>query len=53
MDVVLRYQVRLGLPNVDDLKNLILKEAYGSRYFIHQGSQLMYHDLREVFRVNT
>ena len=46
---VLRYQGRLCLPNVDDLRNMILEEAHGSRYSIHLCSTKMYHDLREVF----
>ena len=45
----MRYQGRLCVPNVDDLRNQILEEAHGSRYFIHSGFTKMYHDLREVF----
>ena len=48
-DGVLRYQGRLCVPNVDDLRNCILEEAHGSHYYIHSGSTNMYHDLRELF----
>lgn len=48
-DDVLRYQYRLCLPNVDDLRNRILKKAHGSLYLIYQGSTKMYHDLRILF----
>ena len=44
----LRYQGRLIVPNVDDLRSRILEEVHGSRYSIHLGSTKMYHDLREV-----
>ena len=37
------------MPNVDDLRNQILKEAHGSRYLIHPDSTKMYHDLRDIF----
>ena len=46
---VLRYQERLCLPNVDDLRTWILEEAHSSHYSIHSGSTKMFHDLREVF----
>ncbi|XP_069154565.1 uncharacterized protein [Solanum lycopersicum] len=48
-DGVLRSKGRLCVPNVDDLRNQNVEEAYGSRYSIHPGSIKMYHDLREVF----
>ena len=48
-DGVLRYQGRLCVPNVDGLRNQVLEEVHGSRYFIHPGSTKMYHDLRKVF----
>ena len=49
VDSVLRYQGRLCLPKVDELRNQILEEAYGSRYSFHSGLTKLYHDLREVF----
>ncbi|WMV41696.1 hypothetical protein MTR67_035081 [Solanum verrucosum] len=48
-DGVLRYQGRLCVPNVDDLREQILSEAYSSRYFIHPGATKMYSDLREIY----
>ena len=45
----MRYQGRLCVPNVYDLRNQILEEAHGSHYSIHPDSTNMYHDLREVF----
>ncbi|WMV54497.1 hypothetical protein MTR67_047882 [Solanum verrucosum] len=48
-DSVLRYQGRLCVSNVDDLREQILSEAHSSRYSIHPGSTKMYHDLREVY----
>ncbi|WMV32525.1 hypothetical protein MTR67_025910 [Solanum verrucosum] len=48
-DGVLRYQGRLCVLKVGDLKQKILTEAHNSRYFIHPGSTKMYRDLREVF----
>ena len=45
-DVILRYQNRLCVPDVDDLRTRVVAEAYGSRYSIHPGSTKMYHDLK-------
>ena len=46
---MLRYQGRLCVPDVDDLRNRVLEESYGSRYSIHPGYTKMYRDLREVY----
>ena len=48
-DGVLRYRNRLCVPDVDDLRKLILQEAHNSSYSIHPGSTKMYIDLREVY----
>jgi hypothetical protein len=40
---------RLVVPRRDALKKKILDEAHTSRYSIHLGSTMMYHDLREQF----
>ncbi|KAH0758100.1 hypothetical protein KY290_021593 [Solanum tuberosum] len=48
-DGVLRYQGRLCVPNVDDLREHILTEAHSSRYSIHLGATKMYHELWEVY----
>ena len=45
----MRYQVRLCVPNVDDLRNKSLDKSHGSHYSIHSGSTKMYHDLKELF----
>ena len=46
---VLRYQGRLCVPNVGELRQHILAEAHNSRYSIHPGATKMYRDLREVY----
>ncbi|WMV08753.1 hypothetical protein MTR67_002138 [Solanum verrucosum] len=48
-DGVLRYQSRLCVPNVDDLREQILSESHSSQYSIHLGATKMYRDLREVY----
>ena len=45
---MLRYQGRLCVPDVDDLRGMILEESHGSRYSSHPGATEMYRDLREV-----
>ncbi|XP_070036845.1 uncharacterized protein [Nicotiana tomentosiformis] len=48
-DGVLRMQVWICVPNVDGLRELILEEAYSSRYSIHGGTANMYQDLRQHY----
>ena len=48
-DGVLRYQGRLCVPNVGELRQHILAEAHNSRYSIHPGATKIYRDLREVY----
>ena len=48
-DGILRYQDRLCVSDVDGLKDLILEEDHGSKYFIHPGSTKMYHDIKEIY----
>ena len=48
-DGVLRYQGRLCMPNIDNMRPNIIEEALGSRYSIHQGSTKMYRDLNEIY----
>ena len=48
-DGVLRYQGRLCVPDVGELRQHILAGAQNSRYSIHPGGTKMYHDLREVY----
>ncbi|XP_070057052.1 uncharacterized protein [Nicotiana tomentosiformis] len=51
-DGTLRYQGRLCVPNMDDLRERIMIEAHTSRYSVHPGSTNIYHDLREVYLWN-
>ena len=48
-DDILRYQDRLCVPDVDDLRTRIIAEAHGSRYSVHPGSTKMYHDLKQIY----
>ncbi|WMV41435.1 hypothetical protein MTR67_034820 [Solanum verrucosum] len=48
-DGVLRYQCRLCVLNVDDLRDQILSEAHSYRYSIHPRATKMYRDLWEVY----
>ena len=48
-DGVLRYQGRLCVPNVDNLRRQILEEAHGSPYSIHSGATKMDRDLQEIY----
>lgn len=41
-DGVLRYQSRLCVPCVDDLRQRIMAEACGARYSIHPSTTKMY-----------
>jgi hypothetical protein len=46
---VLWYNGRLCVPNIEELKQLILKEAHDTPYSIHPGGTKMYQDLKEQF----
>ena len=48
-DDVLRYQGRLCVRDVGELRRNIFAEAHNSRYSIYLGSTKMYHDLQEVY----
>ncbi|XP_070028826.1 uncharacterized protein [Nicotiana sylvestris] len=48
-DGVLRMQGRICVPNIDELRELILEEAHSSRYSIHSGATKMYQDLRQHY----
>jgi hypothetical protein len=43
------FKDRLVVPKKEALKKKIVDEAHMSRYHIHLGSTMMYHDLREQF----
>jgi hypothetical protein len=46
---VLWYKGRICVPNIKELKDKILHEAYESAYSIHPGGNKMYHDLDATY----
>ena len=46
---MLRYQGRLCVPDVDDLRNQILEKTHAFRYSIQSGATKIYGDLRELY----
>lgn len=46
---MLRFQGRLCVSNVDDLRKKILEEAHSCWYFINSGANKMYCALQEVY----
>jgi transposase InsO family protein len=46
---MLRFDTRLCVPNIEDLRKKILEEAHRSSYTIHPGSTKMYKDLKENY----
>jgi hypothetical protein len=46
---VLWYKGRIYVPNVNELKDKILREAHESAYSIHPGGNKMYHDLKATY----
>ncbi|XP_070020399.1 uncharacterized protein [Nicotiana sylvestris] len=44
-DGVLRLQGRVCVPNIDEIRELILAKAHSSRYLIHPSTAKMYQDL--------
>jgi hypothetical protein len=43
------FQNRICVPDIPEIKGLILKEAHETPYSIHPGSTKMYKDLKELF----
>ena len=43
------YKNQICVPDVKDLRKLILSEAHNTAYSIHPGSTKMYYDLKERF----
>jgi hypothetical protein len=43
------FQGRICVPNIPEIKEIILKEAHQTPYSIHPGSRKMYMDLKEMF----
>ena len=48
-DDVLRYQGRLRVLDMGELRQHILEESHNSRYSIHPGATKMYRHQREVY----
>ncbi|MCI19158.1 retrotransposon protein, partial [Trifolium medium] len=48
-DGVILFEGRICVPNDEDIKRLILEEAYKSGFSIHPGSTKMYHDLKKDY----
>jgi hypothetical protein len=46
---VIWFKDRLCVPNVQSIRELILKEAHEIAYSIHPGSEKMYQDLKKKF----
>ena len=46
---MLRYQGRLCVTNIDNLRTNIVAEAHGSKYYIHPGYTKMYNDLKDIY----
>jgi hypothetical protein len=46
---VLWYKGRICVPNVNELKDKIYREAHESAYSIHPGGNKMYHDLKATY----
>jgi hypothetical protein len=42
-------KTRLCVPEVKEIRELILREAHDSAYSIHSGSTKMYHDLKSRY----
>jgi hypothetical protein len=43
------YKKRLCVPDVKEIRELILRETHDSTYSIHPGSSKMYHDLKSRY----
>ena len=48
-DGVLTLRSRFCVPNVDDLRKLIMEEAHCSAYAMHLGSTKMYRTIKENY----
>ena len=48
-DNVIRFGTRLWIPNDQELRKLVLKEAHSSAYSVHPGSTKMYKDLKRHY----
>ncbi|GJU93365.1 putative reverse transcriptase domain-containing protein [Tanacetum coccineum] len=48
-DDAMNFIGQIWVPLVDNVRNLVMDEAYKSRYSIHSEADKMYHDLRDVY----
>ena len=48
-DEILLFQGRVVVPDLEDLRMCIMREAHATPYSIHPGSNKMYQDLRRSF----
>ena len=46
---VLRFRGRLSVPNTEEIRKNLLREAHHSVYASHPGGTKMYHDLKENY----
>ena len=46
---VLHLDTRLCVPNVDELRKEIMKEAHFFAYIVHSGSTKMHYDLKDTY----
>ncbi|GFS41476.1 hypothetical protein Acr_00g0074550 [Actinidia rufa] len=48
-DKALRFQGRLCVPNIPEVKRQVLEEAHNTKFTMHPGGTKMYRDLKETF----
>ncbi|WP_216668095.1 hypothetical protein, partial [Proteus mirabilis] len=48
-DEILHFGNRVCVPNANELRKQVMKEAYETPYPVHPGSTKMYKDLEESF----
>ncbi|GFS42479.1 hypothetical protein Acr_00g0080050 [Actinidia rufa] len=48
-DKALRFQSRLCVPNIPEVKRQVLEEAHNTKFTMHPGGTKMYRDLKETF----
>ena len=50
-DRIVWFKHRICVPDIQDIKNVILSEVHESAYSIHPGSTKMYQELKEILVV--
>ncbi|GFY91100.1 hypothetical protein Acr_07g0012960 [Actinidia rufa] len=48
-DRALKFQGRLYVPNIPEVKRRVLEEAHNTKFAMHPGGTKMYRDLKEIF----